>query len=86
MWFEMINDREFNRNVASDIEKYKSAVVTANPDKIHIHMVGESHIDIAWKWRYEQTRQKGLQTLERRLVNMENCSLGNSHMPIPNLF
>ena len=71
MWLEeMINDEEFNEDVQSDIEKYKSAVrVTANPDKLHIHMSGHSHIDIAWKWRYEQTRQKGLLTLKKALIH-----------------
>ena len=66
MWLEeMINDEEFNENVQSDIEKYKSAVcVTANPDKLHIHMSGHSHIDIAWKWRYKQAIPEGASLFE----------------------
>ena len=32
---------------------------TTDPTLLEVHMVGQSHIDCAWMWRYEQTRKKG---------------------------
>ncbi len=44
---------------------------TMDPSKINIHMVGQSHIDLAWLWTFAQTRKKGIVTLEKVLLHIE---------------
>jgi alpha-mannosidase len=34
-----------------------------------IHQVGESHIDCAWMWRYEQTRKKAIITFRKAVLH-----------------
>ena len=44
---------------------------TMDPSKINIHMVGQSHIDLAWLWTFAQTHKKGIVTLEKVLLHIE---------------
>jgi alpha-mannosidase len=71
MWLEDVaEDDEFYEDIKSEIEEWKKSIqVTSNPDKLDIHLVGQSHIDMAWKWRYEQTRQKGVMTFEKAIYH-----------------
>ena len=34
-----------------------------------VHQVGESHIDCAWMWRYEQTRKKAQVTFRKAVLH-----------------
>ena len=36
-----------------------------------MHIVGQSHIDMAWLWRYEQTRRKGIKTYRKAVYHSQ---------------
>jgi len=38
-------------------------------EDLTIHQVGESHIDCAWMWRYEQTRKKAQVTFKKAILH-----------------
>ena len=42
---------------------------TTDPTLIKVHMVGQSHIDCAWMWRYEQTRKKAQVTFRKAILH-----------------
>ena len=42
---------------------------TTDPNSLIIHMVGQSHIDCAWMWRYEQTRKKAQITFQKAITH-----------------
>ncbi len=42
---------------------------TIDPNKVQIHMVGQSHIDCAWMWRFEQTRKKAQVTFRKAVLH-----------------
>ncbi|MBD3197004.1 MAG: hypothetical protein GF317_18265 [Candidatus Lokiarchaeota archaeon] len=44
---------------------------TINPEELRVHMVGQSHIDCAWMWRYEQTRKKAQVTFRKAIYHSE---------------
>jgi alpha-mannosidase len=71
MWLdEIANDEDFIEEMKAQIERIKNQIrITADPDKLRIHMTGQSHIDIAWRWRYEQTRKKGLVTFRKAILH-----------------
>lgn len=69
MWLtsgDVQEDPDFKRECKEKIDQWKRAVaITADPDEIIVHSVGESHIDCAWLWRYEQTREKAYKTFKK---------------------
>jgi alpha-mannosidase len=71
MWLEDVaEDEDFYDDAKSELDSWKKLVAqTANPEKLDIHIVGQSHIDMAWKWRYEQTRQKDIITFEKAIMH-----------------
>ncbi len=42
---------------------------TTDPNSLMIHIVGQSHIDCAWMWRYEQTRKKAKVTFQKAVTH-----------------
>ena len=42
---------------------------TVDPSALIIHMVGQSHIDCAWMWRFEQTRKKAQVTFQKAITH-----------------
>ncbi len=44
---------------------------TIDPKQLTIHLVGQSHIDIAWMWREEQTRKKAQVTFRKAILHSE---------------
>lgn len=42
---------------------------STNPESLRIHIVGQSHIDIAWMWRYEQTKKKAQKTFKKVVLH-----------------
>jgi len=42
-----------------------------DPDKIKVHLVGQSHIDCAWMWRFEQTRKKAQVTFRKAILHAD---------------
>jgi alpha-mannosidase len=71
LWLEdLVGDPDFQAEVAESVEKWKAIISrSTDPLKLDIHLVGESHIDVAWRWRYEQTRKKAAVTLRKALVH-----------------
>ncbi len=67
LWLEEIQeDSDFMAEIQEKTEKLKKSVqLTMDPADLTVHMVGQSHIDCAWLWRFEQTRQKGAITFRK---------------------
>jgi len=42
---------------------------TIDPSALIVHMVGQSHIDCAWMWRFEQTRKKAQVTFQKAIIH-----------------
>jgi hypothetical protein len=53
MWFNEVNkDPDFLKEVQENVKLWKQNIsVTADPNKLELHMVGQSHIDVTWRWR-----------------------------------
>jgi alpha-mannosidase len=71
MWLvegDVQNDPDFHNETAEKVENWKKMIKKASnidPDNIVVHTVGESHIDCAWLWRFEQTREKAYKTFKK---------------------
>ena len=56
--------------VARKIRRWKNNISqSVDPDIVQVHMVGQSHIDCAWMWRFEQTRKKAQVTFRKAIVH-----------------
>ena len=65
-----INDLAFEKEMEDMLLKWSTQIkLTADPTQFIFHMVGQSHIDMAWLWRYEQTRKKVIVTLSKAVRN-----------------
>ncbi|MFX1338315.1 MAG: alpha-mannosidase [Promethearchaeota archaeon] len=42
-----------------------------DPNKIQVHIIGQSHIDCAWMWRAEQTRKKAQVTFSKAILHSD---------------
>ena len=71
MWLEdALNDPEFEADIKASVEKLQECVkMTMDPKDLVVHMVGESHIDCAWLWRFEQTRRKAYKTFKKAVYH-----------------
>lgn len=71
MWLDEIpNDPDFLVDMKKRYEEYRKILkLSGDPDQFIAHLVGESHIDIAWLWRFEQTRKKGAVTLRKAVFH-----------------
>nr|MDO8111288.1 glycoside hydrolase family 38 C-terminal domain-containing protein [Candidatus Sigynarchaeota archaeon] len=71
LWLEELpEDPDFQEDVAKNVKKWKDIVSRSmDPSKLDIYMAGESHIDVAWLWRYEQTRKKSAVTLRKAVMH-----------------
>jgi len=69
MWLEeMVKDEHFIADQKKKIESWQKIVgQTMNPSELQVHLTGESHIDCAWLWRFEQTRQKAAITFKHAI-------------------
>jgi len=45
--------------------------ITVDPENLLVHLVGQSHIDVAWMWRIEQTRKKAQVTFRKAILHSE---------------
>jgi len=43
--------------------------LSTDPEELIVHLVGQSHIDCAWMWRFEQTRKKAQVTFRKALFH-----------------
>ena len=65
-WLKSGKEIKFSRSLKRWKEKISK---TIDPEKIQIHMVGQSHIDCAWMWRFEQTRKKAQVTFKKAILH-----------------
>ncbi len=69
---DLPNDPDFREEIRKTMEERLKAIKLASgidPSTIRIHAVGQSHIDMAWRWRYEQTRRKGIITFRKAVYH-----------------
>ncbi|UYP44942.1 hypothetical protein NEF87_001227 [Candidatus Lokiarchaeum ossiferum] len=73
IWLEdSINSPEYQQEVRTNLLRWKKVIgETSDPGKLHWHMVGQSHIDMAWLWRYAQTRKKAIKTFEKAIFHAD---------------
>jgi alpha-mannosidase len=52
------------------LKRWRNKILeTTRPKNLNIHIVGQSHIDCAWMWRYEQTRKKAQVTFNKAIFH-----------------
>jgi alpha-mannosidase len=52
------------------LKRWRNKILdTTRPKNLNIHLVGQSHIDCAWMWRYEQTRKKAQVTFNKAIFH-----------------
>ncbi|MHA1560585.1 MAG: hypothetical protein ACTSPA_00535, partial [Promethearchaeota archaeon] len=59
------------KTIGGDPSKSDPSEITIDPFKINVHMIGQSHIDLAWLWNFAQTHKKGIVTLEKVLLHID---------------
>jgi alpha-mannosidase len=71
LWLEEVyEDDDFRAELKKNVEAMRTGIqVTMDPKDLTIHTVGESHIDCAWLWRFEQTRQKAAITFKKAVTH-----------------
>jgi alpha-mannosidase len=71
MWLEDVYyDEDFRAEQQKKVDAWRQNVATTlEPSKLTVHAVGESHIDCAWLWRFEQTRQKAAITFKKAITH-----------------
>jgi alpha-mannosidase len=74
------NEESFKKWIEEDARvPYKSKLrrwkrnisETIDPSKLMVHIVGQSHLDVAWMWRFAQTRKKAEVTFSKALLHSE---------------
>ncbi|MHA1584736.1 MAG: alpha-mannosidase [Promethearchaeota archaeon] len=69
---EMINSSEFLNDQRETIFHWKALMAqNCDPSKFDIHIITQSHLDMAWLWRYAQTRRKAIRTLTKVVYHAE---------------
>ena len=73
LWLEEIpSDPDFIEDMKDELEGLKSKLGTfPTTENGTIHIITQSHIDMAWKWRYRQTRRKGIKTYQKAVFHAE---------------
>ncbi len=73
MWFKDIKpDQDFKDEIISIVKGWQDLIPEeADKKDVHLHILGQSHIDMAWKWRYRQTRRKGIKTMRKAIRHTE---------------
>ncbi|WP_457559637.1 alpha-mannosidase [Candidatus Harpocratesius sp.] len=68
---DQIHQPSFRKEMEDLFNQWELILKPESFSTYHIHMVSQSHIDMAWLWRFEQTRQKGIKTLEKVIFHAE---------------
>ena len=73
MWFGMLEeDPEFANDMDETVEEWVNAITpNFDPSQAKFYFTGKSHLDIAYKWRFEQTIQKSIMTLQKAVFHCE---------------
>ena len=71
LWLEdCYYDEDFREELKQNVKNMQTGIqITMDPKDLTIHTVGESHIDCAWLWRFEQTRQKAAITFKKAITH-----------------
>ncbi|TFH30799.1 MAG: alpha-mannosidase [Promethearchaeota archaeon] len=65
-WFdERLHSQEYTNEIGQILTQLEDQIAPATFNNHHIFMCGQSHIDMCWLWRYEQTRKKSIKTLRK---------------------
>ncbi|MFX0098921.1 MAG: alpha-mannosidase [Candidatus Hodarchaeota archaeon] len=74
-WFEEErHEPEFKKYIDNRIDYFKTKV-NLDLDNLDVILIGHSHIDVCWKWRYEQTRKKAIVTFNKA------CEMAEKYYP-----
>ncbi|MHA2289781.1 MAG: alpha-mannosidase, partial [Promethearchaeota archaeon] len=61
---------KLRKEMGNKLELWKKGIIDKYPkSKMSFHLVGQSHIDIAWLWRIEQTRKKSIVTFKKAIYH-----------------
>lgn len=74
LWLkEVMNDDDFYEDIVEMVEGWEKEIEAENidPSTINVHMAGESHLDMAFRWRFEQTIKKAHRTLTKAVLHSE---------------
>ncbi len=73
IWLEQSEiDPNFQEEIHALLRRWRSLMQVPPSMDLSIFMTGQSHIDMAWLWRFAQTKQKGIKTLEKVI---KHCQL-----------
>ena len=75
MWFvDLQSDPDFLEEIQEIMQGWKATIANTVPDinKVLLGFMGNSHLDIAYKWRYQQTVRKAVKTLSKAV---RHCGL-----------
>jgi len=63
-------DGERKVRIKRKLRRWRNKILeTTRPKSLTIHLIGQSHIDCAWMWRYEQTRKKAQVTFNKAIFH-----------------
>lgn len=88
IWFDdERHEPSFKRHVTSKIAYHENIIGKKMAD-LDITVIGHSHIDVCWLWRYEQTRKKARVTFDKACEMAEKWYPGGYtfHQSQPQLF
>lgn len=60
---------EFDEFIQTRIEAYQKRIGPDLLSKIEIRCAGQSHKDLGWRWRYQQTKRKTINTFRKAAVH-----------------
>jgi alpha-mannosidase len=75
MWFvDLQSDPDFLEEIQEIMQGWKATIANTVPDinKVLLGFMGNSHLDVAYKWRYQQTVRKAVKTLSKAV---RHCGL-----------
>ncbi|MHA1732911.1 MAG: glycoside hydrolase family 38 C-terminal domain-containing protein [Promethearchaeota archaeon] len=58
-------DDDFEHYVNLRVESYTKLIGPGNLERMEIWCAGQSHKDLAWRWRYQQTKRKTVNTFRK---------------------
>ncbi|MFX0100400.1 MAG: alpha-mannosidase [Candidatus Hodarchaeota archaeon] len=72
LWLEeVVEDEDFYEDIVDMVQDWEEQIKgeKIDPATINVHMTGESHLDMAFRWRYEQTIKKANRTLTKAVLH-----------------
>jgi alpha-mannosidase len=73
MWFDALdNDPDYLQEMNEEFEKGLEILSKdVDTSKVRFFYIGKSHLDLAYKWRFEQTIKKAILTLGKAVYHCE---------------